>query len=196
MNVKELKKYELIVKAGSLDVADESLMGFMAELAAVDFQTAFEMWEYLLTVHGSRMSDVVVSYNAEAKVFEALQKVSDTKLRQLLACNPTILKLIYTTCATGGTASNLSYLTSLILGSKIDVADEILKLLLSNKNANMDFGDRMKLVVDDVFNTYCAKNNVRVPNLNRKQIMLLLEHVLKVKGANKALLTQRIKELG
>ncbi|MCL2851156.1 MAG: hypothetical protein FWE01_02220 [Firmicutes bacterium] len=196
MNAKELKKYELIVKVGATEIQDENLASYLAELAVVDYQTAFEMWEYLLTTHVSRLSDVVISHNIETKVFEVMQRISDAKLRQLLGSNPTILKLVYSSCATAGVGGNLAYLSSLVLASKIDAADEILKLLAANKNNNMDFGDRMKLLIDDVFNTYCSKNNTKVPNLNRKQIMLLLEHTLKVKGANKTLLTQRIKELG
>ena len=196
MNAKDLKKYDLIVKIGITAPANPELPKLFADLASVDFQSAFEMWGYMMTVHSSVLSDVVISRNIETMVFEAFAKVSESKFRQLFGASAGVQKLVYTVCATAGIAGNLSYLSSLVLGSKIDAADEALKMLSSNKNTNMDFGERMKLLIDDVFATSCAKSNSKIPNLNRKQIMLLLEHTLKVKGANKALLTQRIKELG
>jgi hypothetical protein len=53
----------------------------------------------------------------------------------------------------------------------------------------------MRTIVDQVFFTYCEKNGTKKPELTKKQSTLLLEFISKIKGPNKNLLTQRIKEI-
>ena len=195
MNAKELKRYSLIITIGTMQPHDPTLPGLFAELAANDYVTAFEMWEYMMTLHSGWLNDVAVSTNLESNIWNVMQRASEARLKQLLPESAPLMRLIYANSATGAMNGNLAYLTALILGSKIDQADEILKLVTANKNTNMDFGDRMKTIIDDVFNVYCTKNNTKVPSLNRKQTMLLLEYALKIKGPNKNLLVQRVKEL-
>lgn len=195
MNAKELKRYELIITLGEGSIGGPDFFGKFEELIKNDYTTAFEVWEYLLTTNIDRLSDPAFSQVLEGQMFTALYGASESKFRQLIAGNSALLKLIYISSATAGSGLNLGYLTSLVLTSKIDAADEILKLVASNKNTNTDYGSRMQAIIDDVFDTYCSKNNTKVPNLNRKQTMLLLEYALKIKGANKNLLVQRIKEL-
>ena len=195
MNAKELKRYNLIVTIGSMAPHDPTLPNLFAELAGNDYTTAFEMWEYMLTKHSGWLNDNAVSTNLETNLWNVLQKASESRFKQLMPEAVNLQKLIYAGSATVVTGANLTYLTNLVLNSKIDQADEIFKLVLANKNSSFDFGERMKIIIDDVFNTYCAKNNVKVPSLNRKQTMLLLEYALKIKGPNKNLLVQRVKEL-
>ena len=195
MNAKELKRYELIIALGAGQVGGGEFFSNINELVKNDYATAFEMWEYLMTVNTNKLGDPGFAAVLESGMFQLLFGTSESKFRQLIAGNSQLLRLIYAQSATAGSGTNLSYLTSLVLGSKIDAADEILKLVAVNKSPNMDFGARMQAIIDDVFNTYCAKNNAKVPNLNRKQTMMLLEYVLKIKGPNKNLLVQRIKEL-
>lgn len=195
MNAKELRKYELIILIGRTDPASAEIVELFHDLAKNDFTTAFEMWEYILNIHSEKLSDVAVSQNLEGAIFSVMMRVSEAKTKQLLPESSPLLKLIYTNSATAASENNLAYLSGLVLGSKIEAADEIFKLVVANKNRNMEFGDRMKIIIDDVFNTYCQKNGTRVPSLNRKQTMLLLEYCLKIKGPNKNLLVQRVKEL-
>ena len=196
MNAKELKKYDLIVKIGNSLPEEVGVVSMLGELAGIDFQAAVEMWEYMLTTYASDLARESVALSLESHVFATLNGKSEAKLRATLGEMGPLCKLIYTNCATAATGGNLGYLAGLILASKIEQAGEILKLVAANKNTNMDYGDRMKLIVDEVFSVYCAKNGAKVPSLNRKQTMLLLEFCLKIKGANKNLLVQRIKELG
>jgi hypothetical protein len=53
----------------------------------------------------------------------------------------------------------------------------------------------MRAVVDSAFNQSCVKSQTRVPQFNKKQKALLLEYIEKIKGPNKALLLQRMKEI-
>ncbi|MCL2846265.1 MAG: hypothetical protein FWE38_01090 [Firmicutes bacterium] len=194
MNAKELKKYDLIIQIGNALPEESGLVGLFTELANNDFQTAVEMWEYKMTMHVTELSHMATAKNLESAVWDALANKSDARLKQLLADSAPLQKLIYTNSATVATGANLTYLTQLILASKIEPASEILRLVAANKN--VDFGDSFKIILDDVFKTYCQKSGTAVPSLNRKQTMMLLEFALKIKGPNKNLLVQRIKELG
>ena len=196
MNAKELKKYELVIRIGNTLPEDGKIIDLFSELAGVDFTAAVEVWTYMLNTYASELSQWNLAQNLEGNIFSLLSSKSDAKLKQMLGDSPTLGRLIYSSSATSCVGGNLAYLTGLILGSKIEQASSVLQMVAANKNTNMEFGERMKLVLDDVFTTYCAKNSAKVPSLNRKQTMLLLEYALKIKGANKNLLVQRIKELG
>ena len=194
MTAKEMKKYALILQIGNTDPAAPSLRELFRELAGIDFSSAFDMWTYMMSTYVSRLSEINVSTNLEGGVFATFLAVSETKTKQLLSDNAVVLKLIYTCCATSTTNANLNYIVSLIVASKIEAADQILTLIGQNKTPGADFGTRMKNIIDCVF-VASTKPGSRIPSLNRKQTMLLLEHTLKIKGPNKTLLSQRIKEL-
>ena len=196
MNAKENKKYELIVRIGNTLPEDPALVGMFVELAAIDFTTAIEMWEYMMNLYATDLSKVDIALNLERGIYAAFSAKSDARLRQHLGESPPLLKSIYSSSATAATEGNLAYLVSLVLNSKIDAAGEVFRLISVNKNSNLDYGERMKSIIDEIFRTYCAAKGVAVPSLNRKQTMLLLEYALKIKGPNKNLLVQRVKELG
>ena len=193
MNAKKIREYNLIIETAAADAGDAKLPTLLAELCAIDFTTAFEMWEYMLMQNQAQLSDTKVCANIEEKPFGMFLRVSETKTRQLFCESLPLQKLVYGVCATSGTSHNLAFLVNLILSNKLDNADECLRCMKSN--GSVDFSEKMRVVVDGVFSTYCARNNVKVPVLNKKQVKLLLSHVEKVRGPNKALLTQRLKEL-
>jgi len=193
MNAKKIREYSLITEIAASGADNPKLPTLLAELCAVDFTTSFEMWEFMLMRNQEQLGDVKTCANIEEKPFGMFVRVSETKTRQLLCESLPLQKLVYGTCASSGTSHNLAFLVNLILSNKLDDADEALRCMKSN--TSIDFNEKMRVVVDSVFGTYCARNNVKVPALNKKQVKLLLSHVEKVRGPNKALLTQRLKEL-
>jgi len=85
-------------------------------------------------------------------------------------------------------------LASLIVGSKIAEAEEILRNVKNNPTG--DFSERMKAVVDATFELSMGKTGTKKATLNHKQTILLFDFVSKMKtGPTKNLLTQRLKEL-
>jgi hypothetical protein len=193
MNAKDIKKYNLITtiaatKPDSMEIAD-----MFTELAGIDFAVAFEVWEYMLNLHQKDLSDVIVAANLEGRIFNILNVISESKTKQLLVDSLPLNRLIYTCCATAAGGTNLQFVANLVLANKLDAADEILKNVRAN--TNIDFGDGMKAIIDAVFSTYCAKNNAKKCELSRKQVALLQSYVDKIKGPNKSLLTQRLKEI-
>lgn len=193
MNSKDIKKYTLINQILNSQPQEGKTSELLAELAGIDFNVAFEVWEYMLSAFQKNLSDQGTSINIESKLFALFASLSETKTRQLLAASDPLVKLIYGACETSCTGLNLATLTSFILSAKLDVAEVALTAVRSNPTG--EFGERMRIIVDSVFRTYCETKGVKKCELSRKQSTFLLEHIAKIKGPNKMLLTQRIKEL-
>ena len=195
MNTKGYRKYQIINELSKTNPSDRAVVDMLSELANIDFTTAFEMWEYVLSLHQSELSRAEIAENLEDRVFEMFTGVSETKTRALLVESLPLIKLVYGNAVTAGTGVNLTFVVNLILSSKVESAEEILRAMKSNSAKGFDYGDTMRRIVDLTFTTYCAREDVKKASLNRKQSALLLEYVGKIKGPNKMLLTQRIKEL-
>ena len=177
MNQKQTTKYELIAK-----IATEPTIADIMRLTEIDFNTAFEMWEFALA-RGAKLA---------AEGLKFFLQASESKTRTLLCESTPLQKLIYQSpCAQ--TPTCLDLLANLILQNKLDCADECLQRLRTN--THLDFNEIMRTIVDTTFRLYCQKNAVVVPQFNKKQKTLLLDYINKIKGPNRALLLQRMKEL-
>jgi hypothetical protein len=193
MNSKDIKKYSLINQILTSKVDAPQMPVLINELGVIDFGVGFEVWEYTLGTFQKDLADNCIAENLERQVFENFLTQSETKTKQLLAASDPLMRLVYGACATSCTGKNLEVLVGYILAGKIDTADTILNAVRSNPTG--DFGERMRVIVVSVFETYCQIKGVKKCELTRKQSTLLLEHINKIKGPNKMLLTQRIKEL-
>jgi len=193
MNAKDIRKYVLINKLLSAKPEAPEIVTWLSELAGIDFSIAFEVWEFLLNFFAKETVDFVVASNIEAKPFAMFATLSETNTRRLLLASDPLIRLIYGSCATSCMDANLRFLTNLILSAKPEAAEPF--LAAARANSTGDFGERMRFIVDSVFKTYCKSKDVKKCELTRKQSTLLLEYCAKIKGANKMLLTQRIKEL-
>jgi len=111
----------------------------------------------------------------------------------VLASSP-LSKLIYGASLASCTGANLNFVASLIVGNRIAEAEEILRNVKNNPTG--EFSERMKAVVDAVFELSMGKTGAKKASLNHKQTILLFDFVSKMKtGSTKNLLTQRLKEL-
>ena len=195
MNSKDTKKYTLIKTIFNSQPNDDALFALFSELAGIDFTTAFEVWEFILNGHQAELGDRAIAGNLESKLFTLFNTISETKTRQLFTESAPLNKSVYTFSATSCNGTNLQILVNLILSAKIEPAEQALSCIKSNALADFDYGEAMRRIIDTVFATYCAEKGVKKCELNRKQKTLLLDYIAKIKGPNKALLTQRIKEL-
>jgi len=123
---------------------------------------------------------------------DLFMRASESKTKTMFCDSAPLQKLIYSS-PSAVNENIVNFLTSFIINNKLEIADECLNKMRAN--TNIDFSDAMKTVVDRVFKISCEKNGVRVPVLNKKQKTLLLNYIEKIKGQNKALLLQRMKEI-
>ena len=181
MNNKDIRKYDLVIEVGN-----QSGAVALKELATLDFNMAIDLWEYKM------IKDI--NAFAGADIFNILESVSESKLRAAVLGNPALLKLIYGASEESCTGANLQFLASLVVTSKINEAEDILKMVKNNPTG--DFAERMHAVVDAVFALSMGKTGTKKASLNHKQTILLFDFVSKMKtGTTKNLLTQRLKEL-
>ena len=179
MNKKTLRKYELV---SELMTTSENAMEKIRELCDIDFQTAFDMWEY----------KIGISNGLVIAGFDFFQSVSEQKTRTAIAESIPVQKAIYS--STEATDPKLiEYLGNFVIANKLDTAEECLAKLRSNPH--FDFNEIISNVINTIFALSCKKNNSRVPVLNKKQKALLIDYINKIKGPNKALLLQRMKEI-
>jgi len=178
MNSKTVRKYELIVGIAG----GEDALCKIQELCAIDFQTAFEMWEFALMRGREIVESGLTFFNS----------TSETRTRQLFCESIPLQKLVYSS-SEAARPRVIEYLANLILINKLDTADECLNRLRTN--THLDFNEILRVVIDATFALYCQRNNTRVPVFNKKQKTLMQDHVNKMRGPNKALLLQRIKEI-
>ncbi|MCL2228311.1 MAG: hypothetical protein FWC00_00615 [Firmicutes bacterium] len=189
MNQKTVQRYEHIVIAADAIHRGEvnTLITALGDLVGNDFQTAFEMWEFALLKTPEKGAGDIVT-----RGLNLFLKTTEAKTRQLFAESNPLQKLVYTSVSANH-SDVVDFLGNFILSGKLDVAEECLSKLRAN--TNFDFGDVMKTVLESVFALYCEKHDVRVAVLNKKQKTLLQNYIDKIKGPNKALLTQRMKEI-
>ena len=179
MNKKTLRKYELV---SEIMTSSENAMEKLRELCDIDFQTAFDMWEYKIGISNG----LVVSG------FDFFQSISEQKTRTAIVESIPAQKAIYS--STEATDPKLiEYLGNFVIANKLDIAEECLSKLRTNPH--FDFNEILPEIINTIFAISCKKNNSRVPVLNKKQKMLLTDYINKIKGPNKALLLQRMKEI-
>jgi hypothetical protein len=193
MNSKDIKKYSLLSSVLSDGRSLEGIVSDITELGTIDFSCAFEVWEYILGKRSGSLDDVTVCALIEGRLFEMFVSLSEGKTRQFFTESLPLNKIVYTLCASSCTGANLRFIAGLVLSTKLTSAEEALRCVRANQNG--DFGERMKSVLDEVFALYCERNQTKKPELNKKQSTMLLDFISKIKGPNKNLLTQRIKEL-
>jgi hypothetical protein len=181
MNLKTAHKYELI--ADIVDGEGDTIKDLL-ELVTIDFTTAFELWEYAL---GGKHNPDLVPLG-----LDLFLRASETKTKVLFCDSAPLQKLLFSSQKVMS-PNVVLFLVNFILTNRLDVAGECLMRLRAN--TNIDFNDAMRVIVDRTFLLNCEKNGTRIPIFNKKQKELLTEHIEKIKGPNRALLLQRMKEI-
>ena len=193
MTQKDIKKYTLIKNIVTSAPENPGIAAWFSELLVIDFGVALEVWEFMLATFSREIADMNTAVNLEVKIFEMFVNASETKTRQLVLASDPLVRLVYGACATSGFGVNATFLAGLILSNKLDAAAAVLAAVRSNPTG--DFGERMREIVERVFAMYCESKGVVKCELSRKQSALLLEYIGKIRGPNRMLLTQRVKEL-
>lgn len=195
MTAKEIKYMGLLKRYfAAANSRDEREYAAVME-AAIDFDypSAVRLWEYALLECESKMSDKnyarVLCDETEA-VFE---KNNAARLARTIADSPTVRAALYRYSFTSlSRPEPIGYLVSAVVSGKTDEAEDIMKCAL--KNADGRFGEFLLAAVERVI-IELIKKNAKNP-MPKKISALLLSYADKIKGAEKALIYQRIRELG
>lgn len=199
MTAKQLKFYQILKKVNTVNVFTEmdKLLDGIKQAIALDYYAAVEMWEFLILDNEEKLlKDIALAAVICDKIGQVFETKAHAKYMKTLTENPVICRAAYTyspTCY--GRAESVAHIVSYLVPAKTEEADILLSCASKNTSNKATFGEFMKAVVEKLFIELLKKADDGRVRINRKSIPLLQEYINKIKGPEKALLTQRIKEV-
>ena len=201
MNSKLMKYYETMLNFGKADYVTEPklLHKFIAYLLDYDYQIAFDMWEYVLIKESDLVSDPKYARSFGDEVLNLFMAKGEPKAVKAINDSLPVRQVIYQYSAAAcenPKSQTYKFLLNMLLTNKLTDADEILKCFVKNTAIAEPYPKTFKKIVDDIIveilKKAANKSKVEMP---RKLAALLKEYITKMKGPEKALLEQKIKEV-
>lgn len=196
MTAKEIKYMGLLKKYFTAGVNRDEAEYVAAMTAALnfDYNAAVTLWEYALVECDAKMFDKEYARVLADVTETVFEKKNASRLAKTIIENTYVCNAIYRWSRTALSRKEpIGYLVTLLAGGKTEDAEEIMKCAL--KNANCSFGAFLLAVVDRVI-IELLKKNAKNP-MPKKVSTLILAYADKIKGGEeKALIYQRIRELG
>lgn len=160
-----------------------------------DYPTAVLLWEYALTENESRLSRPEYA-DVYADATEALfEKKNASRFARMLLESQVIRNAVYRFSRTSlGRAETVGYLANLLVAGKTDDADEIIRCASRNTAGGKTFGQFLLAAVERTIIELLKKGGGKSP-MPRKVSSFILENAEKVKGPEKALIIQKVKEI-
>lgn len=196
MNSKQVKYYEILSEFFASDMlrpaAVEKYFGAMLKL---DYGYAEELWEFMLIRNEADIKNPVIASLYIDSVFNMFFAVNSAKSLKTVIDNAVIKRAVfqYSPIITDGELFMLP--VNLLLSNKIAAVDELLKLISKNEAIKISFGEYMIKFLDKYFIEVMKKDGQRRVKLTSKMSSFLLSVVQKVKGDERSMLVQRVKEV-
>lgn len=196
MNAKEQKYLGLLKRLMRLELPaqDKEYISAMGELAAFDYGAAVTLWEFFLTESESALGRSEYAELLIDKTEKLMESVSATRFVRCLSESPVVRGAVYRRSATAlSRAETIGYEVQFVLGGKFAESEDVLKNAMKN-NGGAYYGKFLAAVVDRMIIELVKKNPAK-PSFPKKQATHILEYSEKIKGPEKALIAQRIREL-
>ncbi len=175
----------------------EALPKFFRFCIDHDYAKAVEIWEFFLSEHDAlAASDPSAASLLGDKIFAVFAQRSQPKALKLLLESSDIRRAVLTYSPEAMTGLTFDMTAQLLMSSKVEDAEELLKAAHKN-TCSRSYGQIMKDLVEKILVEVMKKANVsgKKPDLPKKTAASLLSCIAKIRGGEKALLEQRIKEL-
>lgn len=196
MNAKQVKHYELLSEFFRSDfLKSPAVDKYFGELLKLDYAFAVDLWEYMLIRNDADLCYNTISSLYIDEVFGLFLKANEQKALKTVVERPVIERAVFGFSPEVAKGPLFDLPVSLLAANKVDVVDGVLKLVLKNAVLPVSFGAYMIEFLDKFFIEMMKKDAQRRVKLNSKQSSLLLSYVQKVKGDEKAMLVQRVKEV-
>jgi hypothetical protein len=197
MSVKSIKHYERLFEFAkeNFKAEKERTQTFFKRTLDYDYDAAADIWEYILVTHEKLIESAPAVLTQD--ILSLFMEANKTKTLKLVTENPLITKALYGVNPLACEGLTLEILVGYIAGTKTAEADELLKQVYKNTAVKKSFGENMKIIIERLFVVILSRlgNTTKRVELNKKQVVFLLGYIEKIKGPEKALLEQRIKEL-
>ena len=195
MNSKQLKYLTLFEEMSKADVLSENTAKkYLSSFINLDFTLALDVWDYVCTTRESALNKneaAAVTWGVNA--LKAFYAQNAQKTVKALCDNAVVRRAVYQYCNFSTDNEAFNILTDLLLSNKLAPAEEIFKCLV--KNERIEYGPFMKNLLERLFIEILKKSSTKKIEMSRKLASLMLTYVGKIKTDEKAMLTQRIKEI-
>ena len=196
MNGKQIKHYELLSGFFSSDTLKAAAVDkYFGEMLKLDYALAEDLWEYMLIRSDSDLKNQTIATLYIDRVYGIFEKAASAKLIKTVTDRAVINRAVFGFSAVCDSGSMFDIPVNLLVANKVDVVESIFKNVSKNDAMSSSFGAYMIKFLDKFFIEMMKKSPQRKVELNRRQATLLMSYVQKVKGDEKAMLVQRVKEV-
>ena len=196
MNTKQIKQYEILHEFFGSDMLNPAAVDkYFNAMLKLDYTAAEDLWEFMLIKHDSELKNPAVAKLYIDRVFGLFLAAGQTRAIKTATDRTVIANALFRFSPTTAEGELFALPVNLLVANKVDTVDAMLKLVAKNEAMKPSFGQYMIAFLDRFFIEMMKKNAQRRVELNRKQSTLLMTHVQKVKGDERARLIQRVKEV-
>jgi len=199
MDAKQIKFLQLFGELSKIDPTDVAgLEQTLLPIIKLEFELGTMIWEYLCRTQTIPYSkDADLSAFCGDKLLEIFYNISSTKTINAITDPdvPIITQFVFEFNPNVDKGLALQIVQDSVITNKHDLAHIYLTHISRNRRIN--FGDYLKTLVEHAITQHIKKLATSSKNMPfpKKQAILLQEFIDKIRGANKALLTQRLKEI-
>ena len=196
MNAKQVKHYEILSEFFNSDILKQAAVDkYFGAILKLDYTFAEDLWEFMLIRNDADLKNNAVAKLYLDRVFELFFKAASAKVAKTVVDRAVVQRAVFAFSPSAADGELFNIPVNLLVANKVDTVDSILKNLSKNEAMGCSFGEYMIKFLDKFFIEVMKKNAQRKVELNRKQSALLMATVQKVKGDERAMLIQRVKEV-
>lgn len=199
MDSKVLSFFNAFTKFAKEDIESnpDAILTFFKSVIKLDYERFIDCWEYVITKNDKLLSREYFDKILTIDTLTMARDKNSLKTTKAIVANPVIAKAIYTDSMYACTDASLELLVGLLITQKLSEADVILKLIQKNTAAKKPFGQFMVEITDKLFFELLKKQgNVSLKvDMPKKLAQLLTAYISKIRGPERALLEQRIREI-
>ncbi|MDE6029231.1 MAG: hypothetical protein K2F90_02785 [Clostridiales bacterium] len=196
MNTKQFKQYEILSEFFNSDLLKQAAVDkYFGAMLNLDYGSAEDLWEFMLIRNDADLKNLVFAKLYVDRVYELFLKANAAKVQKTIIDRPVVNRAVFSFSPTADKGELFNMVVNLLVANKVDIVDGIFKNVMKNESMKSSFGQYMLEFLDKFFIEMMKKNAQRKVELNRKQSTLLMSYAQKVKGNEKAMLIQRIKEI-
>lgn len=196
MNAKQVKYFQIISEFFGSDILKPAAVDkYFGAMLKLDYASAEDLWEYMLIRNESDIKNPVVAALYIDRVFSMFLAANSAKALKTVVDRNVVMRAVFQFSPSVCDGEAFMLPINLLLSNKIDTVDEILKCVSKNEAMKPSFGGYMIKFLDKYFIELMKKDTQRRVKLNTKMSSFLLSVVQKVKGDERAMLVQRVKEV-
>lgn len=196
MNAKQIKHYEILSEFFNSDILKQAAVDkYFGALLKLDYAYAEDLWEFMLIRSDADLKNIAVARLYIDRAFELFYSANSAKALKTVVDRPVVQRAVFAFSPSASDGEMFNLPVNLLVANKTETVDSILKNIAKNDAMGVSYGEYMIKFLDKFFIEMMKKNAQRKVELNRKQSALLMSLVQKVRGDERAMLVQRVKEV-